>query len=107
MVLQWPGIRKYDLDTGEMLSAWSDDREHSWYSEPWFAAVDNARAEDHGYLIAYQWNDATQRQTLDVFDARDLGKGPVAQVALPRHVPTGFHGCWIAASRITGWEAAR
>ena len=107
LVLQWPGIRKYDLDTGEMLSAWSDDREHSWYSEPWFAAVDNARAEDHGYLIAYQWNDATQRQTLDVFDARDLGKGPVAQVALPRHVPTGFHGCWIAASRITGWGAAR
>jgi carotenoid cleavage dioxygenase len=55
--------------------------------------------------VAYQWNDATKRQTLDVFDARDLSIGPVAQVALPRHVPTGFHGCWMAASRIANWSA--
>ncbi|TDP61637.1 carotenoid oxygenase family protein [Roseateles toxinivorans] len=105
VVLQWPGIRKYDLDSGEMLSAWSDDREHSWYSEPWFAAADEPQSEDHGYVIAFQWNAATRQQTLDIFDARDLSRGPVAQVALPRHIPTGFHGCWIAASRIAGWGA--
>ena len=113
-VLQWPGIRKYDLDSGQALSCWSDDREHSWYSEPWFAAADaggdaslggSAPAEDAGYVIAFQWNAATQRQTLDIFDARDLNRGPVAQVLIPRHIPTGFHGCWIAASRIANWMA--
>ena len=103
VILQWPGIRKYDLESGAMLSAWSDDAQHSWYSEPWFAPADNAISEDHGYLVAFQWNDATKQQTIDVFDARDLNRGPVAQVLLPRHVPTGFHACWIAASRITNW----
>ena len=103
VILQWPGLRKYDLDSGEMLSAWSDDPEHSWYSEPWFAAADSPRAEDHGYLVAFQWLASARRQTLDVFDARDLSAGPVAQVLLPRHVPVGFHGCWIAAPRIAGW----
>ena len=106
VILQWPGIRKYELDTGEMLSAWSEDAQDSWYSEPWFAAADNAQSEDHGYVIAFQWNAATQTQTLDIFDARDLNPGPVAQVLIPRHIPTGFHGCWIAASRIAKWACA-
>ena len=102
-ILQWNGIRKYDLDTGESLSAWTDDVEHSGYSEPWFAAADQAQGEDHGYLIAFQFNARTKKQTLDLFDARNLDRGPLAQVAIPRHIPTGFHGCWIAAPRIANW----
>ncbi|MBL8344939.1 MAG: carotenoid oxygenase family protein [Rubrivivax sp.] len=105
-ILQWNGVRKYDLDSGASLSAWTDDAEHSWYSEPWFASADRPRSEDHGYVIAFQFNDLTKRETLDIFDARDLSRGPVAQVAIPRHIPTGFHGCWIAAHRIAGWDAA-
>ena len=104
MPLQWNGIRKYDLDSGQMRSAWSDDNEHSWYSEPWFAAADSAQTEDHGYVIAFQFNAATKRQTLDILDARDLDRGPLAQVAIPRHIPAGFHGCWLAASRIANWS---
>ena len=103
-VLQWNGIRKYDLESGASLSAWTDDAEASWYSEPWFAAADHPQAEDHGYVIAFQFNAKTQAQTLDIFDARDLNHGPVAQVAMPRHIPTGFHGCWMAASRIPAWN---
>ena len=98
--LQWAGIRKYDITTGECLSAWSDSLEHSWYSEPWFAAADNPQSEDHGYVIAFQWHDQLQRQTLDIFDARDLNQGPVAQVAMPVRIPLGFHGCWMAAHRM-------
>jgi carotenoid cleavage dioxygenase len=107
VTLQWNGIRKYDLDTGASLSAWTDDAQASWYSEPWFAAADRPRGEDHGYVIAFQFNAKTRRETLDIFDARDLGRGPVAQVAIPRHIPTGFHGCWMAAHRIPQWAAAR
>jgi carotenoid cleavage dioxygenase-like enzyme len=97
--LQWRGLRKYDLNSGQCLSHWSDDLEHSWYSEPCFAAADKAQSEDHGYLIAFQWNEAEQRQTLDIFNAQDLSKGPVAQVLLPQRVPVGFHACWMAAGR--------
>ena len=99
-VLQWTGVCKYDLETGERLSAWSDDPKHSWYSEPWFAEADHPVSEDHGYVIAFQWNEAAQRETLDIFDARNLSVGPVAQVALPVRLPVGFHGCWIAQSRL-------
>jgi carotenoid cleavage dioxygenase-like enzyme len=107
VILQWNGLRKVDLDSGQTLSAFSDEPEHSWYSEPWFAAADGARDEDHGYLITFQFNARTKVQTLDLFDARDLGRGPVAQALLPRHVPVGFHGCWIGAGRIDGWHQPR
>ncbi|MEY3125028.1 MAG: hypothetical protein RLZZ573_1548 [Pseudomonadota bacterium] len=100
--LQWSGIRKFDLETGASLGHWSDDPQHSWYSEPWFAPADSPNGEDHGYVIAFQWNDALQRQTLDIFDARALQQGPVAQVALPARVPVGFHGCWISKDREQG-----
>jgi carotenoid cleavage dioxygenase len=98
--LQWYGIRKYDLDTGESLGSWSDDPQNSWYSEPWFAAADNPQSEDHGYIISFQWNEALSRETLDIFDARDLSAGPVAQVLIPHRIPLGFHACWMAADRM-------
>lgn len=99
-VLQFPGLRKCDLASGTTLSSWREHPAASWYSEPCFAAANGARHEDDGYLIAFQWNAASQRQTLDIFDAHDLSSGPIAQLALPRHVPLGFHGCWMAASRL-------
>jgi carotenoid cleavage dioxygenase-like enzyme len=98
--LQWYGLRKYDLDTGACLAQWSDDPIHSWYTEPWFAQADHPSAEDHGYVIAFQWNAALARQTLDIFDARTMGQGPIAQVLLPQRVPVGFHACWMAADRL-------
>ena len=99
-ILQWSGVRKYDLATGQDLGGWSDDPQHSWYSEPWFAEADNPGSEDDGYVVAFQWNEALKRQTLDVFDAQDLAQGPIAQVELPHRVPTGFHACWIEADRL-------
>ena len=100
VTLQWSGIRKFDLDTGADLGAWSDDPQHSWYSEPWFAEADAAQSEDHGYVVVFQWNDALKRQTLDIFDARTIGQGPIAQVALPQRLPAGFHACWIEKDRL-------
>ena len=100
VTLQWSGVRKFDLDTGADLGGWSDDPQHSWYSEPWFAEADAPQAEDHGYVISFQWNDARKRQTLDVFDARNIGQGPLAQVELPQRLPAGFHACWIEKDRL-------
>jgi carotenoid cleavage dioxygenase-like enzyme len=100
VTLQWAGVRKFDLDTGADLGGWSDDPQRSWYSEPWFAEADAPRSEDDGYVIAFQWNDALKRQTLDIFDARNIGQGPVTQVELPQRLPSGFHACWIERDRL-------
>jgi carotenoid cleavage dioxygenase len=100
VTLQWAGVRKFDLETGADLGGWSDDTQHSWYSEPWFAQVDSPQSEDHGYLVAFQWNDALKRQTLDIFDAQHVGQGPITQIELPQRLPTGFHACWIAKDRL-------
>ena len=100
VTLHWSGIRKFDLETGADLGAWSDDPQNSWYSEPWFAEADQPQAEDHGYVVVFQWNNALQRQTLDIFDARDIAQGPVAQVELPQRLPAGFHACWIERDRL-------
>jgi len=103
--MRWTGIRKMNLDTGESAGAWSDDHDHCWYTEPWFAPADDAKSEDHGYVIAFCWNDKTRVQELQIFDAQQIEDGPVARITLPRAVPAGFHGCWMKPNQIDGWAA--
>jgi carotenoid cleavage dioxygenase-like enzyme len=98
--LHWTGIRKLSTVTGECVGAWSDDSENAWYSEPWFAAADNQRCEDHGYVITFVWNNRTKEQQLQVFDAQDISQGPIARVHMPLRVPQGFHACWMSASQL-------
>ena len=103
-MLRWTGVRKMNTDTGESAGAWSDDHEHCWYSEPWFAPADNPESEDHGYVVAFCWNDETRIQDLQVFDARKINEGPVARIILPRRVPAGFHACWMKPDQIHAWD---
>lgn len=98
--LRWWGVCKYDTDTGTRLSAWTDDAAHCWYSEPWFAPADDQYDEDRGYVIAFVWNDRAKTQELQIFDAKDLNKGPLARVHMPHRIPPGFHACWMSADQI-------
>ena len=102
--LHWTGIRKFDTDTGESLGNWTDGHADSWYSEPWFAPADNQKSEDHGYVISFVWNTKTKQQQLQIFDALDISKGPVARVKIPPHIPAGFHACWMKPGQIDGWD---
>jgi len=99
-ILRWTGLRKYDTDSGECVGAWSDGHEHCWYSEPWFAPADNPRSEDHGYVVSYVWNDRERTQQLQVFNALDLSRGPLARIAIPHRIPSGFHACWVKPVQI-------
>jgi carotenoid cleavage dioxygenase len=103
-ILRWKGLRKMNLQTGETLAAWSDDPDHCWYSEPWFAPADNPEKEDHGYVVIFCWNDKTEVQELQIFDGQNIGEGPVTRVILPRRVPSGFHGCWMKPNQIANWN---
>jgi carotenoid cleavage dioxygenase-like enzyme len=54
------------------------------------------RAEDDGWLMAIVSKRDGSASQLLVLDATDVGAAPVATVHLPRPVPTGFHGSWVA-----------
>ena len=56
------------------------------------------RAEDDGWLLTITTRRDGSASQLLVLDATDLGGRPVAAVTLPRGVPSGFHGAWIADS---------
>lgn len=106
-ILRWTGVRKFDTDSGECLGAFSDGHAHCWYSEPWFAPADAQASEDHGYVVSFVWNALTRSQQLQVFDARDISRGPVARVQLPHRIPSGFHACWMKPAQIAGWGGGR
>ena len=68
-------------------------------SEFVFVARDDATAEDDGWLIGFAYDAARDSSDLVVLDAADPGAPAVATVHLPRRVPYGFHGSWIADPR--------
>ena len=66
--------------------------------EPSFVPAAGATSEDDGYLMTYVYAEDTNSSYLVILDASNMAAQPVARVHLPRRVPTGFHGSWIADS---------
>ena len=64
-------------------------------SEAVFVAEAEGSAEGEGWLLTLVWRPEHDDSVLLVLDARALGQGPVASVAMPRRVPFGFHGSWV------------
>jgi carotenoid cleavage dioxygenase-like enzyme len=65
-------------------------------SEPVFTPRSDTAEEGDGWLTAVVWRAAENRSDFLVFDALDLAKGPIGVAELPRRVPFGFHGNWVA-----------
>ena len=68
--------------------------------EPAFVARAGATAEDDGWILSIVHDANTDRSELVVLDAADFTAAPIARVHLPRRVPFGFHGNWIADDEI-------
>jgi carotenoid cleavage dioxygenase-like enzyme len=83
-------IVKYDTGTGGVTVHDLGTERHP--GEAVFVPADGAWAEDDGWLISIVTDPAGSN--LLVLDAAELA--PVASVGLPRRVPAGFHGSWIA-----------
>ena len=64
--------------------------------EPVFVPAEGGTNEDDGYLMTYVYAGDTNTSYLVILDASDMSAEPLAEVHLPRRVPTGFHGSWIA-----------
>jgi len=55
-------------------------------------------AEDDGYLLSMVFDAGRARSYVAVLDATAIERGPLAKVWMPRRVPFGFHGTWVAGS---------
>ena len=70
--------------------------------EPFFVAREAAKnldaEEDDGYVVSYVHDENTGESRFLVMDAKSPNLDLVATVKLPRRVPYGFHGLFVAES---------
>ena len=95
--IAFAGVYKYDYETGERQIYHHPPG--CCGSETPFAPSDNAVEEDDGYLIGFMTNGNTGESEAQVFDAKDVAKGPVCRLRIPCRVPVGFHSCWVNAGK--------
>jgi carotenoid cleavage dioxygenase len=88
-------IFKYDLADGGSRSTHLFP-EGQTSGEPVFVPAEGATSEDDGYLLTFVHDATTDRSHLTILDASAIESDPIAQVHLPRRVPMGFHGSWVA-----------
>ncbi len=61
-----------------------------------FVPAADSRTDDEGWLVSYVYDRARGRSDLVILDASNIAGPPQAVIQLPRRVPYGFHGSWIA-----------
>lgn len=94
---RFDGLLKYDLGTGQAQEYKFADGIGG--SEPAFAPRIGSKAEDDGYVIVFATApDGTSE--VQVLNAQDFDKGPIARIPLPARVPAGFHGTWAPGDQI-------
>ncbi|AEO60340.1 hypothetical protein MYCTH_2309496 [Thermothelomyces thermophilus ATCC 42464] len=76
------------------------------FQEPTFIPRQGA-AEGEGYLIALLNHLDELRNDVVIFEARNLGKGPLAVIHLPLKLKLGLHGNWVDSREIEAWRRRR
>jgi carotenoid cleavage dioxygenase-like enzyme len=87
-------LTKHDLESG--TSEIHSEGDHRAFLEPVFIPKHDLAAEDEGWIMAYVYDRETDRSDVVILDAQDFTGEPVATIHLPRRVPFGFHGNWVA-----------
>ena len=87
-------ITAYDLEQGTETSYLVGTGRS--VGEP-VVAPDPGGAPGAGWVMSYVHDRATDRSQVHILDAADVAAGPVAVVHIPRRVPFGFHGSWLAS----------
>ena len=87
-------VVRWDVETGSQAT-W-DFGPDGFPGEFVFVQDHDAAAEDEGWAMGFVHDAGSDRTDLVILDASAPGSEPVARVHLPRRVPFGFHGSWIA-----------
>jgi carotenoid cleavage dioxygenase-like enzyme len=91
----WSALARYDFKTGAIATHdFGPGRE---VDEPVFVARSGRKDEGDGWIMTYVYDAATDRSTFVILDARESERAPIAEIALSRRVPHGFHGDWMPA----------
>ena len=90
------GLRKHDLVEGRTEVYSQGPKRH--FLEPVFVPRQGATAEDDGWIMAYVFDEDRNGSDVIILNAADFDGEPVATITLPRRVPYGFHGNWVADS---------
>ncbi len=85
---------KYDVEAGSSTA--HDFGRTSRPGEFVFTPREGGTNEDDGYLMGYVFDETDDASKLVILDAADVASDPLATVKLPRRVPFGFHGSWVA-----------
>ncbi len=85
--------RKIDLDSGTITEF--DHGPGRGGAEPVFVPKEGSTAEDDGWLIMFVHDATADRSDLVIVDAGEFDS-EIARIELPRRVPHGFHGNWVA-----------
>jgi carotenoid cleavage dioxygenase len=51
-------------------------------------------AEDDGYVMTLVSDLRNDRSECQIFDAREMSRGPIARLLLPERISSGTHACW-------------
>ena len=87
-------LYKYDFETGRRQT---HDLGEGWHGgEPCFAPRSADAAEDDGWVLSIDYDRNADESWLVIVNARDFEAAPAARVKLPRRVPFGAHGNWLA-----------
>jgi carotenoid cleavage dioxygenase len=62
-----------------------------------FVPDPQGKREEDGFIFTFAHEEGSAQGSLAILDARDMARGPIAHVRLPRRVPAGLHGSWIPA----------
>jgi carotenoid cleavage dioxygenase len=86
-------IYKYDQQTGRQET---HDFGENGCGEAVFVPRSPTAGEDEGYLMTFVYDAANDRSEFVLLDAQNVAGEPIARVQIPRRVPYGFHGNWVA-----------
>ncbi len=91
-------LLQHDLDRGTVTRHEFGARTAA--GEALFVPAGPDAGEAEGWVLAVVYDGARDTSDVAILDATDFAGAPVATVHLPRRVPFGFHGSWVAGAAL-------
>lgn len=83
----------YNFDTGKSQNYQHGD--DSTFQEPIFVPKSEEASYEDGYILVVVNRYRERRNSLLLFEALDITKGPLAEIKLPFKLMDGLHGSWV------------